>query len=223
MRLNDPQQPFHVLGGIAFQHILWDEITVSVNRCCQKYFPEWGIDPMVEIHAKEIWNRCGAFKHTTPAQRLVFFDELLESVFAIGEVTYLWGAADKQKLSNYKKPFSPIDVSAWMLTERIAEFCHVQAKKAVVIMDENLFSEQKIKDYVVEYRKHGPMVGHHRADLSCIYDNVHFIDSDSSRHIQVSDVLNYIMVRKLKNTPDQYGFNALFRHVDHAIGKVFPC
>ena len=186
--LDDSQQPVFLLGALVVPASCWQKLEQDLLLSLAIHLPDLA-KADVEVHAADIRNGSGAFKHVPPATRVALRDDWLK-------------IAQDHKLKFCGRPILKKQFQKWViahlgagvkLNPYIAAFAHV----AQIINDHltetnslGLFISDENKDVVRDIEKSvrvlrltdGPL------KLSQVIEKGFFIDSSKSRALQLCDL-----------------------------------
>ncbi|HEY3295539.1 MAG TPA: DUF3800 domain-containing protein [bacterium] len=202
--IDDSSQPYHYVLALGVDEAKWTSIKTAYYALIKAVLPRIGVDssncpyPILpadfELHACEIWHRKGVhFRNLSMHDRVNLIQGAAE-IIDRHKCEIVYGRCPKSKLAKYSSPAHPHWCAALICLERIARVCTRNNALAVVVADQNLEVQDMVKDVVSHYRHHGPPFGPAQ-NLQCITDNVHFMDSRGSEHMQLADVCTWLIAR----------------------------
>jgi hypothetical protein len=196
----------YVLASIITNEVNWQSIDNGVKQIKLKHFPTVS-DSQVELHAKDMVNRDGIFKHLTWDKIYAIFDDVFNFIaHADTEISIHSVLIDKTKLRKDK------DIEVWahrLLFERINTFIHRQNEMlleaghfqeyGIMITDsEGEKKDQKLRSKLIGMLREGT----HYSQLNWLIEDPLFTDSKWRNMSQLVDCVAYgIRKHHRINTP----------------------
>jgi hypothetical protein len=220
--LDDPAQPYYVLGGMAIPDTSIQAIQADLMTRIDRFVPpprheRW------ELHMTDIVHGKGPFKVMPRGTR----DGLLAAVCDVMDAhtpKLLMCAVNKQKLKKkYKRPDAPEDIAYTFMTERYDVFLgRRQPTVGIIVSDDQKGAEERLRRALSHYRSAGTMW----QTIKHIVEAPFFVPSHWSTGIQMVDVAAYWCNRALQATDageaEPAPWTRLKRHLDFQGLKVFP-
>ena len=212
--LHDPNQPFHVLGGLAVSDNSWLEMEADLNARIDALVPpprphDW------ELHMTDMVNGKGWFKGMARQTRRDLSDAVLDVIDAHAP-TLIFTIVDKAAhVAKYGSNAIPAEDYTYMLMiERFNHFLGRRSEVGVIVSDDQKGSEDIIRKAHSEYRKRG--TGY--AKIEHVIEMPFFAPSHWSRMLQIVDVAAWIVNRalrdKAKGLPGPAELTRLEKHLD---------
>jgi hypothetical protein len=220
-RLDDPDQPIHVVGGIIIRDENWLAIEMAFNALVGVVVPLKADQTGFEFHASDIFFGHGAFDGWKEADRHKVFADLI-SIITNNKVPIVYGAINKPELNRkYAYPQSPHDLAFLLCAERVERWFknHAPDHVGMFIADETR-AKKGMKASLPRYREQISF-GTRGERLEHIIETIHFADSRETYGIQLADVANYLIKRKLMGKANTQPFYESLRPVIYA-GRTFP-
>jgi hypothetical protein len=212
--LRDPNQPFHVLGGLAVSDSAWLAMEKDLNQRIDALVPpprphEW------ELHMTDMVNAKGWFKGMPRQTRLDLCDAVLDVIDA-HQPTLIFTIVDKAAhVAKYGANAIPAEQYTYMLMiERFNHFLGRRGDVGAIVSDDQKGSEDTIRQAHADYRKTG--TGY--ALIEHVIETPFFAPSHWSRMLQIVDVATWLINRALRDQargqPGPAGVKRLERHLD---------
>lgn len=203
--LHDQTQPFHYYFALSVPETTWISVNDEYFRLVTNLLPSLGHtnglldDADFELKGAHVWNRKKHFLNLNQNDRIAFYEGCAQ-IATINNCKLIYGCCNKPELARrYVKPFHPFSMAALLCIERIAQFCNTNNELGVVIADENAETESTFRNIVRNYRRFGPPWGK-PINLRNLSDNIHYMSSRDSRHIQICDMLGWLINRNRTKT-----------------------
>jgi len=202
----------YVLASIITNEVNWQHIDNGVKQIKLKHFPNVS-DEHVELHAKDMMNRDGIFKHLTWDKIYVILDDIFNLIADTDTKISIHSVLiDKTKLRRDK------DIEVWghrLLFERINTFIDRQNETlleagyfqeyGIMITDsEGVVKDQKLRTKLIDMLRHGT----YYSQLNWLIEDPLFTDSKWRNMSQLVDCVAY-GIRKHHRT------NTLSIHTTH--------
>ena len=207
---SDLQCDLAMVGAVLIQHEHFPNVESVAGIVVEGLIPEakWG--EFEEFHAADLYGGHGAFKDIEEVQRFKAIDTLLKVVRSY-EISFIYSAVDTRALS--RSAFggaNPIDVAFRMCAVGVEQHMALAGDTAfcLLIMDET--KDGQLKNQL--RRSFNSLRGSIRPPewtarrLWHIHDDMYFGDSKNSVGIQIADLCNYFVARRLKVRDDPQGF-----------------
>ncbi len=197
----DPSQPYHYLLALAVEESIWLQIVADYDGLIKSVMPSVynrsGLLPLdFELHGTEIWNRKRHFRNLTTTERIALIEGACQ-IISNHNCEIVYGRCPKAKLAIYSRPAHPHWCAAFICLEAIARICTRVSSLAIVVADQCSETEPIVKDFVLNYKRNGPPTGTGQ-NMQLITDNVHFMRSTESVHMQLADIATWLISRNEK-------------------------
>lgn len=193
--LHDPDQPFHILGGLAFHDSAWKAIESDLAKRVDTISPpprppEW------EIHMSQIFHGKGHFKGTPRRQRSDLVSAVLD-LFSTHRMTLFMMVIDKAAhVGKYAYPVPPARLAYEFMIERFDMYLGAEADQVgMIVSDDQKGEEKTIRDAHESYRTKGTS----QAQITRVIETPFFVPSHRSSMIQIIDVVAFWCNRFLKD------------------------
>jgi len=197
-RLDDVQQPIHVVVGLPVPDSQWRGIEAAVSALVIDRIPEPD-RPSFEFHAHELHSGKGYFRGWLPTIRQDIGMQLL-AILSRFSLKLIWGACHKPTLANnYRYPMHPHDLAFLLVAERCERFLTGtgEGHLGMFIADRNAEVQGMIRTSLRQYRSEGIPLGLSRERLDHIIEDIHFQSSQASYFLQLADFCAYYIKRSL--------------------------
>ena len=189
-RLNDPQQPIFVLGGLIVHEECWQGLERDLVESLGRHLPaiDW---PKFEIHGTDLRNGSGGFRRVEPGVRIALRDDWL-GIASRHKLGFAYAAIDKLKFQEYIKQemgigvtINPYIMAFSILAHRINLHLIRLGEKilGMFICDEN---KEIVRD--IERVIHKLRLAPGRITMNRFVEKGFFIDSKKSRILQLCDL-----------------------------------
>jgi hypothetical protein len=191
--LDDPQQPFFVLGGLAMHESIWAVMESDLNARIDALVPpprphRW------ELHMADMAYGKGWFKGMSRDTREALCEAVLDTIDA-HEPTFIFVAIDKAKLKlRYPRPDAPEDLAYRFIIERFDNYLARRDAIGLIVSDDQKGGEDTIRKAHSRYRSKG--TDYQRIDH--VVETPFFAPSHWSRMLQVIDVATWLCNRTLR-------------------------
>ena len=202
-RLDDPNQPFHLIAAVMVREDRVQEMTRLLDELAGSA-PTDG--PLLEFHGNELFHGSGQWQGVTPHRRISEYKKAL-SVLAKVRAGVFHASIDKRELSRkYQEPYPPHMFALQFLAEKIEQWVQDQtdrlSQRALLVADENREQEQYSFDLIRRMQESGGPVGSGwgiSTQLDHIVDSIYFIPSERSRGVQLADMVAFVLNRDQRN------------------------
>lgn len=151
------------------------------------------LEPDIELHGFEIFQRGGRWRNVPPRARVAVFDKVVDAV-ASRDLRVITRAVDiVGQRARYPQPEHPHSVVLQHLLERIDECVRALGDYALVIADE-VDGQAKHRADLSRYKVMGT-TGYPQRRLTRIVDTLHFAPSHASRLVQAVDIIAFLYRR----------------------------
>ena len=201
-RLDDPDQPFHLIAAVIVREDRIREMNSRLNELASQAPTT---NPLTEYRGSDLFGGRGEWKNVCPRQRIDEYTKAL-SVLSQVEAGVAYASIYKQALAqkNYSDPnphlfalqFLIEKLEKWIKQPSIQE--NILGRRILLVADENHEQEQYSIDLMNEMLELGGPIG-------AIYginitpdhfvDGIYFDKSERSRGIQLADLVAYIINR----------------------------
>lgn len=226
--LRDLDQPFHILGGLAFHDSEWKAIEQALAESVERLFPsprpsDW------EIHMAELFHGKGYFKRTPRATRNAMVDAVLD-LFDQHRMTLFMMVIDKAAhVAKYAYPVPPARLAYEFMIERFDMYLADEADPVgMIVSDDQKGEEAIVRDAHESYRQKGTS----QMTVTRVIETPFFVPSHRSPMIQIVDVAAFWCNRWLRaqvaGKPDPAPWLRLEPHIRRTsygrkVGlKIFP-
>jgi hypothetical protein len=227
--LYDFDQPFFILGGLAFHDSEWKAIEADLIARVDALVPPprpvgW------ELHMAHMFHGKGHFRGMPRSTRNALVDAVIE-VFDQHTMTLLMMAVDKAAhVAKYAYPVSPARLAYEFMIERFNTYLNRRSDKVgMIVSDDQKGEEKTIRDAHESYRRQGTS----QAKIDAVIETPFFVPSHRSWMIQIIDVATFWCNRALKDKragkPEPVPWTRLKAHLDEIgvpprrVGlKIFP-
>lgn len=220
-RLDDPDQPIHVVGAVIIADKNWLAIEDVFNALVARVAPKKADRRGFEFHAADLVYGHGFFETWSIEDRNALVNELLDIV-TTNELPIVYGAVNKPELKKkYAYPSVPHDLAFLLTAERVERWFKNRAKDAVgmFIADETK-ADKDMKASLPQYRELIAFGG--RGDrLEHIIETIHFAASTETYGIQLADLVSYLIKRKLMGKATTMEFYKRIQPLIYT-GRMFP-
>jgi hypothetical protein len=220
-RLDDPDQPIHVVGAIIIADKDWLAIEEVFNGLVARLIPKKLERRGFEFHAADLFFGHGFFEAWSNDDRNGLVNEVLDIVTG-NKLPIIYGAVNKPEFQKkYRRPSAPHDVAFLFAAERVERWFKKEAGDAVgmFIADETK-ADKDMKASLPQYRELISFGG--RGDrLEHIIETIHFAASTETYGIQLADLVSYLIKRKLMGKANTMRF---YERIEPLIydARVFP-
>ena len=230
----DAKSPIVVVGGIVVPDASFEAMESEVGWVVEQLIPQDRRDQFAEFHAAQLFGGFELFAGIEQADRYEAIHQLL-GILTRFDIPFIYSAVSKRRLA--EGPFAsalPIDVAfrlcalgienwlddggplresyGFVSYNRAADLCLLVVDdtddKAVKVALKRSFKAMRL-------RRHGGGVSQEHLErnrLWHLHDDMYFGDSKDSVGIQIADLCNYFMMRKLRGEDDGDFFDMLEPH-----------
>jgi hypothetical protein len=153
--LLDPNQPFHILGGLAFHDSEWKAIERTLIARVDALVPP-PRPPDWEIHMAHIFHGKGHFRGMSRTTREALVDAVVD-LFGVYGMTLFMMVIDKVRLmQQYVWPAPPPRLAYEFMIERFDRYMsHQQDQVGMIVSDDQKGEERIIRAAHEAYRRGG--------------------------------------------------------------------
>jgi hypothetical protein len=217
---SDGPNPIAVFGGVVIEDTIFHELEMRLGLVVERLIPD--VDNFEEFHATQLFGGFGVFQNVDENRRHAAILLLLDTLQSY-KLPYIYSAVDKKALSNsIFRSASPIDVAFTMCALSIEDWVYErrpeEGKNPLCLLITDDTSDKALKEALkksfraMRKRLHQSDVEMKYNRLWCVHDDMFFGDSKDSVGIQIADVCNYFMMRKLRGEDDGIFFDMLKPH-----------
>lgn len=210
---SESKSPIVVVGAVLIPDFHFVNIEGSAGTIVEGLIPEDELDKFQEFHAAEMYYGQGAFQNIEGERRHKSIKAMLSITTNLG-VPVIYSAVHKKKLASAAYGgTNPVDLAFRMCALGIERWISDNNNSALclIIMDET--SDKELKNNIRQGFK--ALRGKLRppqwdSRLLHVHDDMYFGDSRDSVGIQVADLCNYFLKRKLENRNDSDEFYDIY-------------
>ena len=193
-KLDDPDQPFHVIAAVAVREDVVGTLAAHIDQVAARHFGTTERTKATELHASQLKGGDGPWKGVPPADRIAIFEAVLAPLSWDG-VFVAHSAIDKPKLALRSDRRPPHLWALQFLIEKLnAAFEHL-SERTLLVADETTEHEQFALDLLVNLQNGQPRPGLHFGAMTQVIDTVHFVRSETNRGVQLADLVAYLRSR----------------------------
>ncbi len=201
-RLDDPDQPFHLIAAVMVREDRIREMNSRLNELASQAPTT---NPLTEYRGSDLFGGRGEWKNVCPRQRIDEYSKAL-SVLSQVEAGVAYASIYKEALAhrNYSDP-NPHLFALQFLIEKLEKWItqpNVQedslSRRILLVADENHEQEQYSIDLMNEMLELGGPIGTTygiNITLDHFVDRIYFDKSERNRGIQLADLVAYIINR----------------------------
>lgn len=223
---SDSPNPIAVFGGVIIEDKQFQRIETHVGALVELLIPNEKLEDFDEFHAAQLFGGFGIFHGIDQELRYETISHLLRIV-AQYQLPYVYAAVDKAALlSSPFRSSAPVDVAFNMCALGVDQWLRgvpppavphtpYGGSEALCVMvvddtdDKNLKQMLKRSFRSLRKRMHVPVAKMSENRLWYVHDDMYFGDSKDSVGIQIADVCNYFMMRKLRGEDDGEFYEAI--------------
>lgn len=197
-KLDDPQQPYHVVLALLVPVPVWRDVEAAMAAIVAEHVPEQD-RPTFEFHGFELHQGKGYFRGWKGAVRLGIGKQVL-GILDRFDLHVIYGACDKRGLERrYGYPMHPHDLGFLLAAERCERYLASLGadELGMFIADRNMEIEGQIRTSLRHYRSEGIRLGMVQQRLDHIIEDIHFQASQASYFLQIADFCAYYVKRSL--------------------------
>lgn len=206
---SDPSQPYFVLSGISVFERKTHWIEKEMNEIAKQFSPDSPYD--YELHGSPMRTGKSEWKHFSPEERMQALEGCLKLVADNRNEIFIFAAVIEQGYSSGKDTvtecFEQIASRFDMYLSRLHNQGNTQ--RGVAIFDKSS-TEKSIQSLARTFKNDG----HSYGKLRNFSEVPLFLDSKSSRLIQLADIVSYAIFRKFSRNDDR-----LYRLIEHRFDK----
>lgn len=195
--LLDPDQPFHILGGLAFHDSQWKAIERDLIARVDALIPP-PRPPDWEIHMAHIFHGKGHFRGMPRTTREALVEAVID-LFGVYAMTLFMMVIDKPALvTKYYYPVPPAQLAYEYMIERFDRYLsHQDDRLGMIVSDDQKGEEKTIRAAHEAYRRRGTS----QQRIDHVVETPFFVPSHNSWMIQIVDVATFWCNRWLKTRP----------------------
>jgi len=227
----DELSPFAIYGALVIPHGKFSPVEMHHSTAIQQILPIAKIEDFNEFHACQLYRGTGPFEGIEDTKRFTAIHVLLNAV-RMEELPYIYAAVDKRKFA--MSPFGsakPLNTAFHMCLLGVEDWAtanHPQRthpdmpktktldwKDTVLYISDdfderNKRTKEDFKKIYRGLRSKNPWVPPHSTRLWHAHDAMFFADSVDSVGIQMADLCNYFVKRRLAGEPEDQNFIDIF-------------
>jgi hypothetical protein len=227
----DGHCPFVIFGALIIPTGSFSPVEILHTTAIQQILPLDKIDDFKEFHACELYRGTGPFEGMDESKRFTAIQVLLTAV-KVQKLAYVYAAADRKSFS--LSPFGsgkPLNSAFHMCLLGVEDWAtanhpnppgpppYEKVKRldwkdtVLYILDESDDKNQKdqFRNTYRTLRSKHPWVPPHENRLWHAHDHMFLADSKDCVGIQIVDLCNYFLKRRLAGEPDPQNFYEIFR------------
>ncbi len=193
--LNDPVQPFHIMGGVIVSEQKWLAVEADLLARVDVLFPPPRPDGW-EIHAFDIREARGLFTGVAKQPRGALIGAVLDVMDAHELVVEMVVIDKKAHKAKYHKPYPPEELAYQFMIERFQYYLGRRSEdlRGMIVSDDQKGQEQAVRTAHGRYRRQGSDY----SAISQIVETPFFAPSHASCMLQIVDVAAYYCNRWLR-------------------------
>lgn len=200
-KLDDPQQPFHVLVGVSVREDKVGPLATYIDGVASKQFGTPRRTRATEIHGSELKGGNGAFKGVSVSERLAVYRAVLEPLSWEG-VFVSHATINKVGMADRGDSRSPHLWALQILVEKLNKRFRLMDDLTLVVADETTEHEQFALDLLTSLQSGQPEHGLNFGAMSQVVDTVHFVRSETNRGVQLADLVAFLLGRRRRHVSD---------------------
>lgn len=202
-KIDDLSQPFHYVGGLLVDEKSWKTIATEMRRIAIDALGEAAVkQPGFKFHGNQLFTGNGPWKGIAPERRLAIYSACMTLIYR-NHCRLIYGKCDKAKLRRYSQPMHPHEVGFWLCLERAARYASNSNSLVSLIAATHKYGLSKVaQDCLTRYRTQGAPFGR-TVDIEHVVDQVQFIGSAQSPHLQLCDLWLWVIQRLHTHVPKE--------------------
>lgn len=196
-KLDDPQQPFHVLAGISVREDAVSSVAAHLDDVVGQALGTTSRTTATELHGSELKAGNGPWHGRAPADRITVYRAALEPLSWDG-VFVSHASINKPKLARRGDRRLPHLWALQFLIEKLNARFRTEASATLLVADETNEHEQYALDLLFDLQTGKPRPGLDLGVVDRVIDTVHFVRSETNRGVQFADLVAYLLSRLLR-------------------------
>jgi hypothetical protein len=166
----------------------WKNIPIRMRKIAVEALGEKAVrKPGFKFHGSHIFAGKPPWDGIDKSDRVEILESCLELI-GENDCRLVYGRCDKVKLQRYSHPMHPHSVAIWLCYERGAAYANRTKSLLNFIAASGTRALSKVAEEVLaDYRRIGPPFGT-AVNFENVVDNVQFLPSGSSYHLQLCDL-----------------------------------
>lgn len=200
--LNDQQQPIHLIAGLLVPEARIRDVHGAVAEIEERHFPDLARQNDFEFHGSHLVQASGLFRDQPVDKRLDALQDLMGIVSRL-DLRLLVKGVDKIRLAaRYPRPHHPHDLVMRHIVEEAeriarAKSAEGEACRFLLVADEMRGRHRRLLAEFRSLQQHGSVWGYWPVDeVRHVIDTIHFVESHTSRPLQVADCVAYLALRE---------------------------
>lgn len=195
-RLDDPNQPYHVIVGVSVREDVVERVASHLDDVVASALGIPGRTKATELHAAQLQGGRGAWAGIRPADRISAYGAALEPLSWEG-VHVSHAAIDKPKFAPRLDGRHPHLWALQFLMEKLDAWFKANRERTLLVADETNEHEQFALDLLIDLQTGRPRPGLDFGAIKQIVDTMHFVRSETNRGVQLADLVAYLRGRIL--------------------------
>ena len=193
-KLDDPDQPYHVIAAVAVREDVVSALAAHVDQFAAGHFGTDERNKATELHAAQLRGGNGPWKGVPYAERMAIYGAALAPLAWDG-VFVAHSAINKPKLRWGQGSRLPHLWALQFLIEKLDAEFRRRGERTLLVADETTEHEQFALDLLVNLQTGQPRPGLNFAAVTQVIDTVHFVRSETNRGVQLADLVAYLLSR----------------------------
>lgn len=199
-KLDDPNQPHHVLAGVSVCEDVVNHVAEHLDAVSLQFLGSARRSTATEFHAAQLKGGDGPWRGVKPPVRIDAFKAALEPLSWDG-VFVSYASVDKVAYASRHDGRSPHLWALQFLIEELNSEMRQRGERTLLVADETNEHEQFALDLLTAMQSGNPPRGLKMGSMSQIVDSVHFVRSETNRGVQLTDLVAYLRFRLLSADP----------------------
>lgn len=196
-KLDDPNQPFHVIVGVSVREDAVSELAAHIDDVAKRHFATTERTKETELHAAQLKSGDGPWKGVAPKNRIAIYRAALEALAWDG-VFVSHATIDKVAYAQRADPRPPHLWALQFLIEKLNWHFRTLDERTLLVADETNEHEQYALDLLVDLQTGRPRRGLNFGRVTRVVDTVHFVRSETNRGVQLADLVAYLLCRLIR-------------------------
>lgn len=196
VRLDDAQQPFHVIAGVSVREDVVGRVASHLDDVVATCLGVSGRSKATELRAAQLQGGRGPWAGIRPDDRIAAYAAALEPLGWDG-VHVAHAAIHKTVFAQRRDPRHPHLWALQFLIEKLNIWFRTHSERTLLVADETNEHEQFALDLLVDLQTGRPRPGLNFGALTQLVDTVHFVRSETNRGVQLADLVAYLRNRIL--------------------------
>lgn len=223
-KIDDQSQPFHYVGGLLVEEKSWKTISTEMHRIATDSLGEELVSqPGFKFHGNQLFAGNGVWRSIDKDRRLAIYSECL-ALICRNHCRLIYGKCNKAKLQRYRQPMHPHEVGFWLCLERAARYAANSDSLVSLIAASSKIGLSKVaQECLTNYRKNGAPFGR-TINIEHVVDQVQFISSVHSPHLQLCDLWLWVIQRLHTHDPKEDCVEDLYIEIEECFydSATFP-